>query len=259
MITGRPVTEDDLHAYIDNALDPGRRADIDAYLLDNPDAARRLEGFVQQRAFLRATLDPIVAEEIPPNLALGNLIGTQRMPSHYAWRSAAAAVLLLLAGGSAGWFGRGLAVAPSAGIAAVAQEALTSFDVYGSDPMRPVEIKAADRSDLLKWLSKRLGRPIAAPDLTASGYDFLGGRLVATPHGPAGLFMYDNGAGARLVMLVRQMANEKDAPMSEHGEGPVAGFAWAQNGLGYSLVGAASPGVLHPLADEVRRHVGAPT
>lgn len=82
---------------------------------------------------------------------------------------------------------------------------------------------------------------------------------VATPHGPAGLFMYDNSQGARLVMLVPPMETEKDGPMTEHTDGSVAGFAWAQNGLGYSLVGVASPSVLHPLANEARRQIQSVT
>jgi anti-sigma factor RsiW len=84
----------------------------------------------------------------------------------------------------------------------------------------------------------------------------MGGRLVATPHGPAALFMYDDDRGTRLVLLMRPMAVDQDTPMSQHSRGAVTGFAWADKGIGYSLVGPTSNEILHPLADEVRRQIG---
>jgi anti-sigma factor RsiW len=56
-------------------------------------------------------------------------------------------------------------------------------------------------------------------------------------------------------MLVRPMAAGQDAPMAQSSDGDVAGYSWSQDGLGYSLVGLASPDVLHPLADEARRQI----
>ncbi len=104
-------------------------------------------------------------------------------------------------------------------------------------------------------MSQRLHRPVAAPDLSQSGYRFMGGRLVATAHGPAALFLYDDDHGTRLAMLIRPMADQRNTPMSLHAQGPVSGFAWADRGLGYSLVADASPQTLHPLADEARRQI----
>jgi anti-sigma factor RsiW len=94
------------------------------------------------------------------------------------------------------------------------------------------------------------------PDLTASGYAFMGGRLVATPHGAAGLLMYSNGQGQRLAMLVRAMAIDRDTRMSEHSYGDINGVTWASKGTGFSLVGPAPADLLHPIADEVRRQEG---
>lgn len=141
------------------------------------------------------------------------------------------------------------------GTAALAQEAAASYAVYAPDHMRPVEIRAADSGELLRWVSQRLHRSILVPDLAKSGYRFMGGRLVATAHGPAALFLYDDDHGTRLAMLARPMAVERAMPMSEHAEGPVLGFTWADQGIGYSLVAEAAPETLHPLANEVRRQM----
>jgi len=255
MTADRPISEDDLQAYVDQALEPGRRAVVEAYLDQHPDVAQRVEGFARQRAMLREALLPIAQEPVPPELALAPLIEAARRPRFGAWRSIAATVLVLAIGGASGWFGHTLSQGANGGIAALAQEALDNFRVYGPDAVRPVEIRAADSAALITWVSRRLERPVVAPDLAGSGYRFMGGRLVATTHGPAGLFMYDDDRGARLVVLVRKMAVEQNAPMIERTSGPFSGFAWAQDGLGYSVAGSAPAGVLHPLADEVRKQL----
>ena len=38
----RPITEDDLHAYVDGALEPEREAEVAAYLEAHPNVARRV-------------------------------------------------------------------------------------------------------------------------------------------------------------------------------------------------------------------------
>ena len=254
----RPISEDDLHAYVDAVLDPARRAEVEDYLARHPDVAGRVQGYVRQRAALRAALQPVVEEPVPPELDLARLIAARRSRPPARWRAVAAAVMWLALGAAGGW-SLHLLRAPAGGIAALAEEAADNYAVYGPDRIRPVEIRAADSGELVRWVSGRLGHPIAVPDLAAAGYRFMGGRLVATPHGPAGLFMYDDDHGTRLVMLVRPMADQRNAPMSERsaaaGGRPVTGFTWADKGIGYSLVGAAAPGVLHPLADEIRRQI----
>ena len=74
-----------------------------------------------------------------------------------------------------------------------------------------------------------------------------------TPYGPAILFMYDNDHGTRLVLLTRRMEVDQTARMTPRSQGDVGGFTLADDGIGYSLVGALLTTALHPLADEVRR------
>jgi anti-sigma factor RsiW len=94
------------------------------------------------------------------------------------------------------------------------------------------------------------------PDLASSGYRLMGGRLVATAHGPAAMFMYDDDHGSRVVVLTRPMSSsDQDAPMTAHSNDDVAGFAWADGGMGYTLVGPSVAESLRPVANEVRRQV----
>ena len=135
-----------------------------------------------------------------------------------------------------------------------AQEATASYNVYAPDRVRPVEVRASDAAQLVEWVSGRLHRPMKVPDLTSSGYRLMGGRLVATDHGPAAMFMYDDDHGSRIVVLTRPMSSaDQNAPMTPQSHGDVRGFAWADDGVGYSLVGRASPELLRPIANEVRK------
>lgn len=268
----RPILEEDLHAYVDDALDAQRRREVHDYLAHHPDAAREVEAYALHRRSLRAALAPIAEEPLPPSLNLARLgeaharieeseeRDLQARHRRWPWGMAAAVVLALGLGTGAGWSLRGgMPAGGDAGISALAREATRSYVVYASDTERPVEMGPSQRTELVDWVSSRLGRKVAIPDLTASGYTFIGGRLVMTAHGPAGLFMYDDAAGTRLALTVRPMTVDRDTPVMRpiEAQSPVAGYAWADHGLGYGVVGARKAEVLHPLADEMRRQIGA--
>lgn len=250
----RPISEDDLHAFVDQALDARRLVEVAAYLESHPEVAARVARYREQTDMLRAALAPVAEEPVPPELDLGRMIADRRRRGAMVqW--AAAAVVLVCIGGFGGWSLRGITGAPGAGLPALAMEAADSYAVFAPDRAHAVEIAASDRDGLLQWISERLGRKVAVPDLTAAGYRFIGGRVVATAHGPAALFLYDDGRGGRLAVLSRPMAVDKNAPMAPLARGTVHGYAWSQNGLGYSLVGDAPADALHPIADDVRRQV----
>jgi anti-sigma factor RsiW len=254
-MSNRPITEDDLHAYVDRVLEPERWAEVATYLDAHPDVARRVATFSDQREQLRTALAPIAEEPLPPELNLAHIIGSRKQRRSPAWR-AIAALLLLAIGGVGGWIIRGgtqAAPPASGGLAALAREAADSYKVFAPDHARPVEIRASDIAQLVQWMSDRLHQAVKVPDLTTSGYRLMGGRLVATAHGPAAMFMYDDDHGQRLVVLTRPMTTDQNTPMAAHSGEDIAGFAWADNGIGYSLVGPSSAKALRPIADDVRR------
>jgi len=254
-MTDHPITEDDLHGYVDGVLDGARGAEVAAYLQDHPDVAARTVSYAKQRETLRASLAPIAEEPIPLRLNIGRIIEARRGPRISKWVASLAAALLILIGGAAGWSLRSAVQPASEGVLALAQEAGDSYSVYAPDRVRPVEIRASEAKELVNWASQRLQRSITVPDLASSGYRFMGGRLLSTPHGPAVMFMYDDDRGTRLVVLTRAMTVDQNMPMVPHARGAVNGFAWADNGVGYSLVGPAAPDVLHSIADTVRDQV----
>jgi anti-sigma factor RsiW len=250
-------TEEELQAYVDSQLDANRQPEVDAYLALRPDVAHRMANLRAQRDALRAVFGGIAEEPVPDRLKLDQLIPASVPTVWSRWQLAAGMLLIFGGGVLTGWSAREVGVAPQAGIAALAQEATAGYSVYADDPARPVEMGADRRAELVRWVSDRIHRRVDVPDLSASGYRLIGGRLLPTEHGPAGMFLYEDGEGHRVAMVMRPMQVERNTPMIKGQRGRVAGYTWAHEGLGYSLVGADAPEVLHPLANEVQRQTAA--
>lgn len=255
-MTDRPISEDDLHAYIDGRLDDARSAEISAYLEKHPEIASRFASYSSQRDTLRAALDPVADEPLPTRLNMNHILADRRQSRISSWRLAAAAVVLLFAGGSTGWIIRAGLDQPTEGVVALAGEASQNYSAFASDRIRPVEVRADHMIELVSWATERMGRKPALPDLSKSGYRLMGGRVVSTPHGAGLMLMYDNDRGIRLVMLTRPMTVDQNRTMTRYTEGKVEGWVWATDGMGYSLVGSLPSDALHPLADDVRRQIG---
>lgn len=254
-MTDRPVTEDDLHAYIDGRLDESRCAEVSAYLEQHPEVAARFACYSSQRDTLRIALDPVADEPVPTRLNISHMLADRRQKRTSSWRYAAAAVVLLFVGGSAGWTIRAGHDQRIDGVIALADEASQNYVAFASDRTRPVEVRAEQSLELLDWATERMGRKPILPDLSESGFRLMGGRVVSSPRGAGLMLMYDNDRGARLVMLARPMDADQDRTMMRHTKGKVEGWAWATDGMGYSLVGSLPSDALHPLADDVRRQI----
>ena len=63
-----PVTDADLHAFLDGELPPERHRAVEAWLAAHPDARRRLESFREQQRALRRMFAPVLDEPLPEAL-----------------------------------------------------------------------------------------------------------------------------------------------------------------------------------------------
>lgn len=256
----RPISEEDLHAYVDDRLDPDQRAVVARYLDANPAAADRVAAYIKQRDQLRAAFAAPALEPIPPALNLSRLVEERLARHRSSWRIAAVIALTLIAGAGGGWLLRSALVpTPLAGIAALEHEAVANHLVYAADHRHPIELGAAQRDDLAQWVSNRLKHPIAPPDLDALGYRFMGGRLVATEHGAAALFLYNNDRGSRLSIFVRPMQSGESTPILVLDIGDVDGCAWVDKGIGYTLIADEPYKKLEWMSQYVRKQIGERT
>jgi len=251
----RPITEEELHALVDDVLEPERRADILRYLQAHHDVAERVDIYRRQRDALRARLAPIAEAPLPPELNIRTMAQRLGRDRTFQWPMALAASVLVSLGMAGGWLLHETVRPASTGLVALADEAESGFRVFASDMERPVELRAANASQLTRWMSSRLNYAVSAPDLSASGYRFMGGRLLATAHGPAALFMYDDDRGTRLVMVSRTMAHERDSRMRSIAYEQSSSIVWSSRGIGYGLVGRVDPHRLRQLADEAKRQL----
>jgi anti-sigma factor RsiW len=256
MTNGRPICEDDLHAYLDGFLDTERQLAVERYLADHPDAAARIAGWQAGNQALREAVAWKAHEPVPISLNVGRLVEARLSRRWSAWRTAAAAVLALIIGAGSGWMARGPGV-PS-GVASVAMEAMATYHMFAADDMHPVEFSADQRPQLVNWISQRLGRHVAPPDLSKAGYQFMGARMVATPQGPACMFLYSDAKQNRIELFVRPMEKrDMQAPMRPMQAEHMSGYIWANDGLGFGVVAGQPMPELHELSNQVRSEMGS--
>jgi len=247
-----PVSEMDLHAFVDNQLDAVRRREVAAHLDANPEAAARVADYRAQNAAIKAALDPISAESLPRRLGLP---AASRRAIHARW--AAAAAVLLVAGGVFGWQAGGMRAPARAAATAVVHQAVVAHAVFTPQKRHPVEVGGNEEAHLVTWLSKVLGAPLKAPRLTDAGYLLVGGRLLSAPDGPAAQFMYEDKDGKRLTLYaVTDPAQRGKTAFRYAEEKGVAVFYWIDGPLGYALAGKMTRQELLKLADAVYAQLG---
>src|ERR1700687_5581654 len=104
------ITEDELHAYVDNELPAERRGDVEAWLAVHPDEAARVQSWRAMAEALHARYDSVADEAVPKRLEIGRLGG---QPRPWVCGAIAATLAACVAGGGIGWVARGAAAAPS--------------------------------------------------------------------------------------------------------------------------------------------------
>ena len=193
-------------------------------------------------------------------LNLTRLLHQQLASRRSSWQLAASVALAVGIGAGCGWVMRAAAEPQQfSGIAALEHEAVANHLVYAADRRRPIELGATQRDDLAQWVSSRLRHPVTPPDLAMLRYRFMGGRLVATAHGAAALFMYDNDRGTRLSIFVRPMRNDETTPILVLDIGDVEGCAWVEHGIGYTLIADEPYKELARMSEYVRLQIPSRT
>jgi anti-sigma factor RsiW len=245
-MSAAPVTEAELQAYVDGALPPVRAAEIDEYLTQNEAAAQRVAAYRAQNVELHDAYDELLVEALPERLRIG------RVTRRRSWYPFAAAALLMLASGTAGWHLHERFAGTRIQSTQIARVAAIAHVVYSPEVRHPVEVGADQEEHLVRWLSKRLGTNLKIPHLLPQGYALVGGRLLPGERGPAAQFMYQDAKGQRLTLYVR-VSNDLRAPTAFRfaQENGVGVFYWLDGRLGYALSGETERGELLRVADAV--------
>ncbi len=239
-----PVTEDELHAFVDGELPADRGEAVNAWLATHPEDAALVAAWRAQADAIRARYGAVAAEEVPPRLRLEALMRNGRR-----WRSiaAAAAVAAFFVGGIAGWMAHGASAAAPSGVELFTDEALGAHKLYIAEVLHPIEVGATE-AHLLPWLSRRVGTSIRAPDLAAFDLKLLGGRLLPGIKGPAALFMYESDTGERVTIYCSRAVGAQTALRYSSAD-KFAAILWVDGDYGWVVSGPADRERLTKIAE----------
>ncbi len=274
------LIDSQINALVDDQVPAHQRADLEARLASDPLAQETVHAWREQRDALRALHRPVLDEAVPAALLTAARIGQrshQQLDQWWRWGGMAASVLLAFGMGwlaNTQWVQRDDRAAqsamkntgPSQGFV---KQASLAHSVFSPEVRHPVEVTAAEQAHLVAWLSKRLGKQLKVPNLSAQGFDLVGGRLLpGDASADAGVastraqFMFQNLSGTRITLYLGAVgsadsSNAANANMTRQtafkfaGEGAVPSFYWVDQGFGYALSGSVNRDVLLKLAEVV--------
>jgi anti-sigma factor RsiW len=257
-----PIPENDLHALVDGRLPPEEAAALRRRLASDPEANATVAAWQAQREALANLYAEMVDLPVPASLvATAERAERAHTQTSQWWRWAGMAAAVVLAFGM-GWLANsqwrndhgdaGMARAEPA--RRFAQQAAVAYAVFQPEVRHPVEVPAAQQEHLVQWLSKRLGRSLKVPVLTAQGYELVGGRLLpGDTDGVRAQFMYQNGPGQRITLYVGAVKSGGGGDVHETAfrfldDGPAPAFYWVDQGFGYAISGNLPRPALQELA-----------
>lgn len=257
------LTDIELHQLVDGQGDDTHMAKLRERLARDPVAQAKVAAWQAQRELLGGLHRQLLDEPIPVVLteAVQRVHASQQSLAQWRRRSGMAAAILLSFG--AGWLAHQVGTGPTAGTALsiaqadFVQQASSAYAVYSPEVRHPVEVAAADQAHLVQWLSKRIGKPLKVPDLSAQGYALVGGRLLPGSAGARAQFMFQNGSGGRITLYLgavgdpAKVADRQETAFRFAAEGQLASFYWVDQGFGYALTGRIQRDALMALAQAV--------
>jgi anti-sigma factor RsiW len=257
----------DLHAYVDDCLEPEERLAFEKQMAEDPALARRAKMWRAQNSAIRSAFDGEGPRAFSISMVRqqNELPGKNRRPASVGSRSSREqlsrpsllgledASRIAAKVGVAGAFrpapSRRLSLAalivclvcvwcPTAPVVpaqGLGEAAVAAFRAFARPGGAVVEFVSGNKGESQEWLTARLLRPVYLP-ATPSAVSLVGARIAPYPGAPAGFTVYKS--QERLVGLLVQSL---DAPLTRAPEllsangGDAAVWTW--RGQGFALVG----------------------
>ena len=234
-----PVTDEELHAFIDGELPADRQEAVTAWLATHADAAAQVSAWRAQADAIRARYGAVANEPVPERLKLDQVMRHDRAGGrHLAAMATAAAIIAFVFGGAVGWFAHGASAAAPTGFDTFTAEALDAYKLYVVEVRHPVEVPGSERTHMTQWLSKRLGAELRIPDLQSIGLKLVGGRLLPGPTGAAAFYMYEGPSGERFTIYCANATSPQTA-LRYRSVDRFAAFYWVDDKVAYVVSGPA--------------------
>lgn len=240
--------EQDLHAYLDDQLEPAHRQWVEAWLATHPEDARRVEGWRQDAQQLRAAFAGQARGALPEQLDPARIRRQVQQRRRSRLATAAALLIALGVGGLGGWQMRGDAMLR--GMLPM-QDAVQAYRLFADASQNGLDLH--DGGDLHGWLARYLKDAPPPPALEQVGLKTVGARLLATEQGAAALVIYEDGQGRRLTFFIRPPGPRHEMlPQGQRTDGDLLARYWSQGGYNYALVSRSDD----PQAQAVGQLVG---
>jgi anti-sigma factor RsiW len=214
---------------------------VDAFLAEHPERAAEVQHWVQQNEAIAALfggpVEPLPARLDPRRMA------ARRSERLSAWpRYAAAAVVVLALGAGLGWAGRDWLQPPETAAETLIASAVGAHRLYVQENRHAVEVGAGEQQHLFSWLSNRIERQIATPDLVAEGFELVGGRLLPGSYedaaaGPAAQLMYQNASAQRVTVYITAADPGLGKAYRFESRDAVEAFYWSDDRITCTVVG----------------------
>ncbi len=228
-------SEHELHAYVDERLDPLRRAEVQAWLAANPHEAARIEAWRSDARRLRAALAGMGEAVGGESLDLARLRRQLRLRRQRRWASAAVLLVALGAGGLGGWQAR---EATLVGSVLPMADALQAHRLFAAS--QALDIQASDPVRLRDWLGQHFSQVGPLPDLGEYGFEPVGARLLSNEQGPAALLVFQDRQGQRISLFLRSPGDLfPRMPEGQRVDGQLEARYWSHGAYNFALVSAA--------------------
>lgn len=252
------ITDTEIHAYVDNQLDPDRRREIELYSQKHPEIAAMIEDYQSLNRSIQELYDPILEEELPEQLTLGQkFVQPSKYPKLF---KIAASFSWLAIGGIIGWSVHPAQMQFASSIdeekTHLVRPASFAHAIYSTEKLHPVEVSAQEEKHLVGWLSKRLHTDIKAPDLSKNNYQLVGGRLLPSTNRMAAQFMYQNQQEERITLYIRRGAWENNKTVFHYSsQQDTSVLYWINGEMGYALVGHLNKAELLKISEHVYQQI----
>ena len=197
-----PVTEEELHAYVDGEVPADRLEAVTAWLAAHPEQAALVAAWRAQADGIRARYGAVANEPVPDRLKLDQVDAAAAARAGGPGRRWPRRQSFALHGrrrrrlDGARRFGRGADRLRHLH----RRRARCATSSTWSKSAIPVEVPGNERAHMTQWLSKRLGVELRIPDLQSIGLKLVGGRLLPGPTGAAAFYMYEGPSGERFTI-----------------------------------------------------------
>lgn len=247
-----PVTESELHAYLDGELTPARIDAVEAHFLaDEADAIRfgiyRHQSNLMRRLYGELKHQP-VSNELLPLIPTVVRLRPRRTPLGALLLS----LVVLTLGAAAGWLGQMYYERITAGVAAPLNEALAAHRISIQRRPTGVEVLGGDGRATLEWLGREFGFRTTNPNPELVGFTLIGGQLVPSPVGIAAQLQLRAGPDERLTLYVQPGGSSEITPFRSASAPRERMVSWQANGASLVLVGRLAEGDMATIAEAVQ-------